>query len=169
VRDRLPLLPEEEQRRVHEAESAERQRAERRESLEVAAKVRHDFTLDLLQRPGLGGKAAALDAARFVVGAMWEFMAEAYDWGADELSEFADLIGVQIDQEPTWGQQQAAITAAIRERRRVDDLAGVLLAMHAVRIEPTLADEDWNEDGAALVAFLTRQGYQPSPAQSSPS
>jgi hypothetical protein len=69
-------------------------------------------------------------------------MAEAYDWGPDELSGFADLIGVQIDQEPTWGQQQAAIGAAIRERKRVDYLAGVLLAMHAVRVEPTLADEE---------------------------
>jgi hypothetical protein len=101
-----------------------------------------------------------------MVAAMWEFMAEAYDWGPDELSEFADLIGVQIDQKPTWGQQQAAISSAIRERRRVDDLAGVLLAMHALRIEPTLADEDWNEDAAALVAFLTSQGYQPSPVES---
>jgi hypothetical protein len=64
--------------------------------------------------------------------------------GPDELSEFADLIGVQIDQEPTWGQQQAAIGAVIRERRRVDDPAGVLLAMHALRIEPTLAEEDWS-------------------------
>ncbi len=95
-----------------------------------------------------------------------EFIAEAYDWGADELGEFADMIGVQIDQEPTWGQQQEAISSAIREMRRVDDLAGVLLAMRSVQIEPTLADEDWSEDGAALVAFLTSQGYQPSPVES---
>jgi hypothetical protein len=38
--------------------------------------------------------------------------------------------------------------------------------MHAVRIEPTLADEDCNEGGASLVAFLTSQGYQPSPVES---
>jgi hypothetical protein len=50
--------------------------------------------------------------------------------------------------------------------RRVDDLAGVLLAMHALRIEPTLAQEAWNEEGTALVAFLTSQGYQPSPVKS---
>jgi hypothetical protein len=108
---------------------------------------------------------SSLDAARFVVAAMWEFLAEAYDWGPDELAEFADLIRVPIDQQPTWGQQQQAVVAAIREMRRVDDLAGVLLAMHAVRVEPTLADEDWNEDGVALVAFLTTQGYQPSPVE----
>jgi hypothetical protein len=99
-----PISSEEEERRAQETEAAERQRAERRESLEVAAKVRHDFTRDLLQRPGLGGKAAALDAARFVVAAMWEFIAEAYDWGPDELTEFADLIRAPIDQLPTWGQ-----------------------------------------------------------------
>jgi hypothetical protein len=81
------------------------------------------------------------------------------------ISPHGEVLGVQIDDEPTWGQQQA-ITAAIRERRRVDDLAGVLLAMHAVRIESTLAAEDWSEDGAALVAFLTSQGYQPSPVES---
>ena len=135
-----PISPEEEERRAQEAEAAERQYAERRESLAVAAKVRHDFTRDLLQRPGLGGKAAALDAARFVVAAMWEFIAEAYDWGAEEVGDFANLIGVQIDHLPTWGQQQQAIGSAIRERRRVDDLVGVLLGIHAVRIEPTLAD-----------------------------
>jgi hypothetical protein len=39
---------------------------------------------------------SSLDAARFVVAAMWEFLAEAYDWGPDELAEFADLIGVQV-------------------------------------------------------------------------
>jgi hypothetical protein len=88
-----------------------------------------------------------------------EVIAEAYDWGAEEVGEFTDLIGVEIDQLPTWGQQQEAIGSAIQERRRVDDLVGVLLAMHAVRIEPTLADEDWNEGGASLVAFLTSQGY----------
>jgi ParB family chromosome partitioning protein len=164
-REDEPISPEEEERRAQGAEAAERQRAERAEALQVAAKVRHDFTHDLLQRPGLGGKAAALDAARFVVAAMWEFMAEAYDWGPDELAEFADLIRVSIDKQPTWGQQQQAVVAAIREMRRVDDLAGVLLAMHAVRVEPTLADEDWNEDGVALVAFLTTQGYQPSPVE----
>jgi hypothetical protein len=38
--------------------------------------------------------------------------------------------------------------------------------MHTVRIEATLAGEDWNEDGAGLVAFLTSQGYQPSPVES---
>jgi ParB/RepB/Spo0J family partition protein len=91
-RDSEPISPEEEERRAQEAEAAEQLRAERRESLGVAAKVRHDFTRDLLQRPRLGGKAATLDAARFVVAAMWEFIAEAYDWGPDELSEFADLI-----------------------------------------------------------------------------
>src|SRR2546430_2766138 len=159
-----PIPTEEEERRAQEAEAAERQYAERRESLAVAAKVRHDFTRDLLQRPGLGGKAAALDAARFVVAAMWEFIAEAYDWGAEEVGDFANLIGVQIDHLPTWGQQQQAIGSAIRERRRVDDLVGVLLGIHAVRIEPTLADEDWNDGGASLVAFLSSQGYQPSPA-----
>ncbi len=163
-RDPELISPEGEEQR-QQAEATERQRADRRESLEVATKVRHDFTRELLQRPGLGGKAAALDAARFVVAAMWEFIADAYNWGADEVGEFADLIGVDIDEEPTWGQQHQAITAAIREKRRVDDLAGVLLAMHAVRIEPTLADEDWSEDGVALVAFLTSQGYQPSPIE----
>jgi hypothetical protein len=96
---------------------------------------------------------------------MWEFMAEAYDWGPDELAKFADLIGVQVRQKPTWGHQQQSVVAAIREMRRVDDLAGVLLAIHALRIEPTLADDDWNEDGAALVAFFTTQGYQPSPVE----
>jgi hypothetical protein len=50
--------------------------------------------------------------------------------------------------------------------RRVDDLGGVLLAMHAIRVEPSLADEDWSEDGSALVAFLASQGYQPSPIES---
>src|SRR5207302_5666929 len=39
---------------------------------------------------------SSLDPARFVVAAMWEFLAEAYDWGPDELAEFADLIGVQV-------------------------------------------------------------------------
>ena len=102
-REDEPISPEEEERRAQEAEAAERQRAVRAEALQVAAKVRHDFTHDLLQRPGLGGKAAALDAARFVVAAMWEFMAEAYDWGPDELAEFADLIRVPIDKQPTWG------------------------------------------------------------------
>jgi hypothetical protein len=91
---------------------------------------------------------SSLDAARFVVAAMWEFLAEAYDWGPDELAEFADLIGVQVAQQPTWGQPQQAVLAAIREMRRVDDLAGVLLAIHALRIEPTLADEEWNEEPA---------------------
>jgi hypothetical protein len=38
--------------------------------------------------------------------------------------------------------------------------------MHAVRIEPTLAVEDWSEDAVALVTFLTSQGYQPSPVES---
>jgi hypothetical protein len=42
-----PMSPEEEERRAQEAEAAERQRTERRESLEVAAKVRHDFTREL--------------------------------------------------------------------------------------------------------------------------
>ncbi len=136
--DAVRLHPRNLRRQVGDVDEMAQSMRERgvQESLEVAAKVRRDFTRDLLQRPGLGGKEAALEVARFTVAAMWEFIAEAYDWGPDELSEFADLIGVQIDQEPTWGQQQAAIGVAIRERRRVDDLAGVLLAMHALRIEP---------------------------------
>jgi hypothetical protein len=72
-RDDKPISPEDGERRAQQSETAERQRGERRESLEVAAKVRHDFTRDLLQRPGLGGKAAPLDAARFAVAAMWGF------------------------------------------------------------------------------------------------
>ncbi|MDQ6716643.1 MAG: hypothetical protein M3Z83_11095 [Actinomycetota bacterium] len=163
--DEEPMSPEEEERRAQQAQDAQRERAERAEALQVAATVRHDFTRDLLQRPGLGGRAAALDAARFAVAAMWEFVANAYGWGPDELAEFADLIRVQVDTEATWGQQQQAVVAAIRGMRRVDDLAGVLLAIHALRVEPTLADEDWTEEGAALVGFLTTQGYEPSPVE----
>jgi hypothetical protein len=96
---------------------------------------------------------------------MCEFIAEAYDWGPDELAEFADLIHLPIEEQPTWGQQQQAVGAAIRSMRRVEDLVAVLLAMHAIRVEPTLADEDWSEEGAGLVAFLTTQGYQTSPVE----
>jgi hypothetical protein len=78
----------------------------------------------------------------------------------------ADLIGFQLDEQLTWGERQQAIGCAIRERRRVEDLAGVLLALHVIRIEPTLVNDDWSQEGAALVAFLSSQGYQPSPVES---
>ena len=151
---------EEEQRRQAEAEQAE---AQRREDLDVAARLRHGFLTTLVQRKGAGHLLAVLQL----------LLAEHFEaWLEDADSEDAEFLAGLIDarlpesnaDDFDWDEVVANLRAALDTRRRPDGVAGALLAITAHDRESALAQGyGWsNASCRRYMGWLIGQGYEPT-------
>jgi hypothetical protein len=157
---------EAEQRRRAEAEQAE---AERREALEVAARLRATFLASTVRRSGTAHLQAVLKLLLDE-----HFQAWLDDPSMEDVEQLASLIDARLtpaSDDPTFDDRmvdlERDLRSALDTRRSPDALAGALLAILAQDREWALhSGHGWGDPRCRrYVDFLIAQGYEPTPLE----
>ncbi len=154
---------EEDQRRRAEAEQAE---AERRQALEVAARLRRSFLTTLVRRSGRAHLQAVL---RLLL--TENFQAWLTDAELEDTQQLAGLIDARLPDQATgvneddrWEDIVRNLRATLDTRRSPDGIAGALLAIVGHNREWALAQgHGWGDSSCRrYMDFLVAQGYEPT-------
>ncbi len=156
-------LAEEQERRTAEEQRAE---ADRREALEVAARLRHTFLTTLVRRSGRAHVQAVVQLLLTENFQAWLTEAE-----LEEAQELAILIDAKLpdrsegeDDEDHWDNVVANLRAALSTRRTPDAIVGALLAIVGHDREWALAQgHGWGDASCRrYMDFLVAEGYGPT-------